>query len=128
MPIYTDIDLSLKKHPVTGDVLRLYDDAAVVRSISHILQVKSTDIAFHPERAASLDEYQFELLDYVSMARIERMIREAINLYEPRAKILALDLTAVSDTLPPGIKIGLKVQVVNSNSVLQIDHYLSKVK
>ena len=127
MAIYTDIDLSMKVHPVTKDVLRLYDDAAVTRSILHILQVKSTDIAFHPERASSLEEYQFELLDYVTMARIDRMLREAITLYEPRARILSFELTAV-ETMPPGIRVNMKIQVVNSNSILQIEHYLSKVK
>lgn len=127
MAIYTDLDLTMKKHPVTKDLVKLTDDAAVKRSILNLLQTQIGDYPFHPEKSGNLEGIQFEIMDYVTMARVERTIREIIGIFEPRAKIMELQITAV-EAIPPGVRVQITIAIINTNSVIQIDHYLTRVR
>ena len=58
---WVDLDLDFTKHPVTKDVVRKKDVAAVKRSLKHLLLLNKYDKFFHPEVDGGIQKYLFAL-------------------------------------------------------------------
>ena len=85
--IYSDIDFTFTKKPVTGDVALSYDDQAVIRSIRNILLTRHYEKPFNPDFGSNIDAILFELVSPLSATSLEREIRTSIENYEPRARL-----------------------------------------
>jgi phage baseplate assembly protein W len=92
MAYYTDIDLSFKKHPATGDILKKTDINAVKTALKHVFMYNPLDKPFNPWFGIGLREYLFENLNYVDLVVMEKKIKYTIERYEPRAKIEKIDI------------------------------------
>lgn len=91
--LYSDIDFTFTKKPVTGDVSLSYDVQAVIRSIRNILLTKRYEKVFDPSFGTSIDALLFENISSVTAGALENEISVAIQNYEPRA---ILDSVVVS--------------------------------
>ena len=58
--IYSDIDFTFTKKPVTGDVALSYDEKAVTRSIRNLLSTKRYERLFDPLLGSNIDALLFE--------------------------------------------------------------------
>lgn len=85
--IYSDIDFTFTKKPVTGDVALGYDTQAVIRSIRNLLLTKRYERPFNPNLGSNIDALLFEMVSPVSASSLESEIRNVIDNYEPRATI-----------------------------------------
>ena len=85
--IYSDIDFTFTKKPVTGDVALSYDSQAVIRSVRNILLTRHYEKPFNPDFGSNIDAILFELVSPLSATSLEREIRTSIENYEPRARL-----------------------------------------
>lgn len=85
--IYSDIDFTFTKKPVTGDVALSYDAMAVTRSIRNLLLTRRYERPFNPELGSNLDAILFENFSNLIGPVLENEIKNIINNYEPRATI-----------------------------------------
>jgi phage baseplate assembly protein W len=93
--IYSDIDFTFTKKPVTGDVALSFDEQAVIRSVRNLLSTKNYERPFNPKLGSNLDTLLFELISPITAIAIEREIKTTIENYEPRANLK--DIVVKSD-------------------------------
>lgn len=85
---YKDLNLNFTIHPVSGDINRLFDTLAVLRSCKHLVLLDAYEKPFHPEIGVGLKKWLFEPMDVITASEIGYTIQNILNLHEPRAKIL----------------------------------------
>jgi phage baseplate assembly protein W len=95
--IYSDIDFTFTKKPVTGDVALSFDDQAVIRSIRNLLSTNHFERPFNPDLGSNLNAILFEMVSPLSAASLEREIATMIDNYEPRAQVNEIVVTPLPD-------------------------------
>lgn len=85
--IYSDIDFTFTKKPVTGDVALSYDTQAVIRSVRNLLSTRYYERPFNPNLGSNVDALLFEMVSPLTATSLETEIRNTIENYEPRARI-----------------------------------------
>lgn len=63
------------------------DEAAIVRSVRHLLLTNYYEKPFHPEIGSNLSRQLFEPMTIQTTLNIKQSIIDAINNYEPRVQI-----------------------------------------
>lgn len=87
MPVYKDIDLNFAAHPGTGDVLRIFDLEAVNTSIRNIVNGKAFEKPFDEHYGTTIRSMLFTTYSPMSGIIIKRILKEKIELYDPRVTI-----------------------------------------
>ena len=95
--LYSDIDFTFTKKPVTGDVALSYDEQAVIRSVRNILSTRHYERPFNPDLGSNLDTLLFEMVSPLTSIAIENEIRLTIENYEPRATVKSVVVNAKPD-------------------------------
>ena len=97
---YKDVDLSFASKPGTtfddgikrGDVYKKVDIRSVEQSIRNILLTNFYEKPFQPLFGANLRRLLFELDTTISEPEINRMVTSAITRWEPRVKVLDVEI------------------------------------
>lgn len=95
--IYADLDLTFTRNPITGDIPFKYDEQAVIRSVRNLLQTNFYERPFQPDVGSNIDAHLFELTTTLSAGSIETEVRNVINNYEPRARIISVHVVVQED-------------------------------
>jgi phage baseplate assembly protein W len=95
--LYSDIDFTFTKKPVTADVALSYDQQAVIRSVRNLLLTRYYERPFNPDLGSNLDALLFEMVSPLTASALETEIRNTIENYEPRARISSLVVTPKPD-------------------------------
>ena len=95
--LYSDIDFTITKKPVTGDVALSYDNQAVIRSVRNLLSTRFYERPFNPNLGSNVDALLFEMVSPLTASSLETEIRNTIENYEPRAKINSVVVKANPD-------------------------------
>ena len=85
--IYSDVDLSFKPHPVTGDIVKTKNATVIKQSMRNILQTRQNERLGHPEIGAGVQELLFEPMNSITESRIVRKIADSLRILEPRCII-----------------------------------------
>ena len=85
--LYSDIDFTFTKKPVTNDVALSYDSQAVIRSVRNLLQTKHYERPFNPNLGSNVETILFEPISTLSASSLETEIKIMIKNYEPRVSI-----------------------------------------
>lgn len=96
--IYSDIDFTFTKKPVTADVALSFDSKAVIRSIRNLLSTRKYERPFDPDLGSNIDALLFENFSPLVANLIEKEIIDTINNYEPRALIDSVRVSANPDS------------------------------
>lgn len=96
--IYSDIDFTFTKKPVTGDVALSFDNKAVIRSIRNLLSTRKYERPFDPDLGSNIDSLLFENFSPLVASLIEREVIDTINNYEPRALVDSVRVSASPDS------------------------------
>lgn len=95
--IYKDLNLNFLAHPVKKDVQRLYDIESVKRSVRNLVHMNRFDKPFHPEIFSGVRELLFDNVTPFVADMIQERIKNVIEAYEPRADLIAVNVTDNSD-------------------------------
>ena len=95
--LYSDLDLTFRKNPATGDVVMKYDDQAVIRSIRNLLSTNIYERLFQPDIGSTLNQLLFEPVTPLTATLIQNEIIRTLTNYEPRARINTLVVSALPD-------------------------------
>jgi phage baseplate assembly protein W len=95
--IYSDIDLTFNRSPVTGDIALSYDDQAVIRSVTNLLSTNHYERLFQPDIGSNLETLLFENASPLIERTLAREIEDCINNYEPRVKLQFVEVSATPD-------------------------------
>lgn len=95
--IYSDIDFTFTRKPVTNDVALSYDEMAVVRSIRNLLLINHYEKPFQPEVGSNINALLFEPISPITSISLQTEIENTINNYEPRASLKTVTVTPNAD-------------------------------
>jgi len=95
--IYSDIDFTFTKKPVTNDIALSYDTQAVIRSIRNLLLTKHYDRLFNPDLGSNVEALLFENMSDMTASSLQREITAVIERYEPRAILKSITVSPEED-------------------------------
>jgi phage baseplate assembly protein W len=95
---YTDLNLLFTPHPYSKDVLTRKNADAVKASVQNLILTKNYERPFHPEIGSQVNTLMFENMMPSTIAALEKSIKDTIDKFEPRAKILEINIIDNSDT------------------------------
>jgi phage baseplate assembly protein W len=91
--LYSDLDLTFNRIPVTKDVARRYDDQAVIASVRSLLLTNFYERPFQPNLGSNVDKLLFEPVNNLTAGLIAKEITNVINNFEPRVSIETINVT-----------------------------------
>lgn len=101
-------------HPATADVVKKRDEDAVIASIRNLISTKNHERPFHPEIGCQVYSLLFEMWDPVLKNVIEKTIQDVLDKFEPRAKILNVEVADKSDTNEIDVTVTFMMQNINA--------------
>jgi len=115
--LYSDIDLTLstKSSGQVGDIYKKTDAAAVKQAIKTLVMTNRFEKPYRPAFGGNLGAMLFELATEETGEEIIERVSQAIERYEPRAKVLNIDVFANGDQ--NSISVRLEFRVINTNVV-----------
>ena len=84
---FKDISLSLKRNPLTKDILVLKNENAIARSVQNIVLTLQGEKMFDPDLGCAVNRLLFENVDMFTADNLRREIESVIENYEPRVDI-----------------------------------------
>ena len=84
---YVDFDMDFDKHPAHGDLTQVKKSTAINRSLKNILMTNAGERLFQPDIDSGIRILLFENFSPLTTSRLESVIKQAIEKYEPRADL-----------------------------------------
>ena len=89
---FKDISMSFETNPLNSDLIALKNTSAIARSLRNIVFTQPGEKFFQPEFGSRVTESLFDIADEVSALSIRDEIRSSIINYEPRVKLLDVNV------------------------------------
>jgi len=118
--IYSDIDFTFTKKPVTADVALSYDQQAVTRSIRNLLLTNHYERPFNPDLGAGVGALLFEPMNSLTSSQLESTIHTAITNYEPRAILKSVVVSPLLDKNSYGVTITFFLQNATQATTISV--------
>lgn len=124
--IFKDINLSLARHPITGDIATLSNVEAVKRSVRNLVNTNFYERPFHPEIGSNVRSVLFEPVSPIVATVLERHIRDVIANFEPRAELVDVIVSDNSDANE--YRVQIKFFIVNSSDIANMNIFLERLR
>ena len=95
--IYSDIDYSFTKNPITKDIVIGYDTQAVIRSVRNLILTNHYEVPFNSSIGSNIRRMLFEQITPLTGNILKREIEDTIINYEPRALLKSVEVIALPD-------------------------------
>lgn len=112
---------------MTGRMKVSYYEEDIKEAIYIILMTRKGERVMKPEFGCGIHDFSFDTMDYTTLSMMEREVREALSLWEPR--IINLNVKAVADKKKEGcvlIKINYVVRSTNNPYNLVFPFYIQE--
>ena len=109
MAKYSDIDLNFSRNPVTNDVSILQDAASIKAAVKNLILTDAGERPFNPTLGSSIRGLLFEPASPIIASELEARIRNVLRNFEPRVKILRVDIVVVFDRNEFEVTIGFRM-------------------
>ena len=107
---FTDIDLSFRASPITGDIAKKKDVEAIKQSCLNILKTNRGEKPFDPSFGTDIRKQLFENFDPLIKESLKEEIDLALTLLEPRVKVLTVDVEDLSSRNALEFRIEVEIQ------------------
>ena len=129
--LYKDFSLFFTVNPVTADVTTITDVQDIKRAVRNLVMTNEWDRPFHPEIASGLRESLFEPFGPVTVTNIRERIKNILNNYEPRVKVISIEVNDPEGFNEDNNKLNIQIlfELVNEpNTVQDVDIMLERVR
>jgi phage baseplate assembly protein W len=108
--LFSDIDLSFEKNPVTKDIFAKYDDNAIKNSVKNLILTKHYERPFHSEIGSNVNNMLFEHATPAIVAIARQEIIDVINNFEPRVEIIDVEAKFNTDANEMFVRIVFRIR------------------
>ena len=91
--VFSDFLTDLNPHPVSKDVLRFVNENAVSRAIRNLILTDKRERLYQPKIGSNIRKMLFEPMGDSTAQLISMFIQTTITDYEPRARVLSVEVT-----------------------------------
>lgn len=123
---YSDLDISFKSHPFTGDLRTVSNIDSIKQSLKTLLYTKFGERPFRPNLGTKLGNLLFKQLDQITKIELDTEIRNVIQNWEPRININDLQINDKPDD--NAIEIALIFSMLNISEPIKIDIILHRTR
>ena len=123
---YSDIPTNFDVHPIKEDLVLLYNENAVKKSIRNLLLTDPYERFFNPGIGAGIRQSLFENIGPDTEFILKERIRETIINYEPRANLYSVTVKALPDE--NSYSASIVFSVVNNTTAVTLDLVLRRVR
>ena len=124
--VFKDINLSLARHPITGDIASLTNIEAVKRSVRNLINTNFYERPFHPEIGSNVRSILFEPVSPVVASVLERHVKDVVENFEPRAELIDVQVSDNADANE--YRVQIKFYVVNSSDIVDMNIFLERLR
>lgn len=89
---FKDISLSMKRHPVTNDILPLKNEDAIKRAVQNLVRIQVGEVFFNNLIGTRISGALFELATNDFIAPIKTEIETVIKNFEPRVSLKSVEV------------------------------------
>ena len=121
------IQFPVEVDAVTGRMQISSEEENIRQSIEVILMTGKGERVMRPEFGCGLKNYIYEMMDYGTIIRIEKEVRDALNQWEPR--ITDVNVTVTSDEARDNvmlIHISYRVRITNNPYNMVFPFYIQE--
>lgn len=122
---YKDLDLSFAAK-TSGDVYKKTHAAAVKQAVKNLIMTNYYEKPFQPYFGGDIAGLLFELANEDIGLEVKENITNAINYYEPRAKVLDVVVNALPDN--NAITVSIRFQVINTEEIVVLETSISRLR
>ena len=124
--IYKDLDLDFQKNTATNDIQKLTDIESVKRSVRNLIKLNHYEKPFHPEIGSNLRAMLFENITPQINHAISKQIDLLIKNYEPRCRLVQLNVQPDLDR--NGYRASISFYVVNQPDRVEVETFLERIR
>lgn len=124
--IFSDLDFNFTAHPVTGDLVRKYDENAIKASLKNLMLTRNFERPFHSEIGSPIRALLFEPATPMLNVMMRRAIIDVINNFEPRVEIIDVLVDVQEDTNTLNVSITFKI--VNTEKPITLEFALERTR
>jgi phage baseplate assembly protein W len=124
--IFKDLDLNFTPHPVTGDIVRKFDEEAIKQSIRNLVNTQNYERPFHPEIGSQLRGLLFEPATPLLGVMLKRAIQDTIINFEPRVNLIDVIVTISPDNYE--VYVTVAFAIVNTTTPIQLELVLERTR
>lgn len=85
---FNDISMSFQINPLNNDLISIKNETAIARSIRNLVLTLPGERFFNPNLGSDISKSIFENMDDLSAITIQNQIRNVIQNYEPRVRLI----------------------------------------
>ena len=115
---FKDISLTLKKNPLTKDVIALKNEYAISRSVQNLVLTTKGEKIFDPNFGCAVNRLLFENIDFFTAKSLRDEIEAVIRRNEPRVKLT--EITVVPNYDEGQMDVTVKYNIVGLDILPQV--------
>lgn len=123
---YSDFFTNFNVHPQNKRLVKYTNEESVKRSIRNLINTEKYDRLFQPEVGCRIRSFLFENMSEIISNEIKSSIKETIEIYEPRARII--DIIVQANEARHAYDVYIYFQVINSDKELSINITLYRAR
>ena len=124
--IYKDLDLDFQINSATKDIQKLTDVESVKRSVRNLIKLNHYEKPFRPEIGSNLRAMLFENITPQINHAISKQIDLLIKNYEPRCRLVQLNVQPDVDR--NGYFCTISFYVVNTPERVEVETFLERLR
>jgi phage baseplate assembly protein W len=118
---WSDLDLSLKIHPIRKDIISLKDDAAIKNAVKNLLVSNFYERPFQDDLGANLRGLLFEPAGLFTEIMLRDNIRNVLDNHEPRIRVTSIDIIDNTQANSYGIIVNFKIKEFDQATSVNIE-------
>lgn len=123
---FIDLDLNFGMHPVTHDVVAVYDEQAIKGSIRNLILTSNYERPFHPEIGSPVRGLLFEPDSPLLPIMIEKGIRQTLDNFEPRVQVINVKASLSSDN--NAVYVTIEFKILNTAVIQTVNVILTRTR
>ena len=123
---WSDLDLSLKRHPLQKDILPLKDDNAIKNAVKNLVLTNFYERPFQHSKGGNLQGLLFEPIEASSAITLEVIIRDMLNTYEPRISVISVNVAAIEER--NYYDINITFSIINTEVETAVEFFLERLR
>jgi phage baseplate assembly protein W len=118
---WSDLDLSLKIHPIRKDIISLKDDAAIKNAVKNLLVSNFYERPFQDDLGANLRGLLFEPAGLFTEIMLRDNIKNVLDNHEPRIRVTSIDVIDNTQANSYGIIVNFKIKEFDQATSVNIE-------
>lgn len=106
---FKDFSLSFKKHPITNDIIAIFNEDAIKNSVVNLVRTKVGERFFQSTLGTNVENSMFELTTTEISFTLENEINQVLRNYEPRIIVTGISIDVRDDDYELDITINYSI-------------------